>query len=77
MTISDLAYLQDISEETSPVGGYTVQPGDTLSGIASQLYGNTTQLCIDTIARVNNISDPNRIYPGQQIINYALWECGD
>lgn len=39
---------------------YTVQSGDTLSGIASK-YGTTYQ----AIAQKNGISDPNRIYPGQ------------
>lgn len=50
-----------------PIGGtastkhvYTVQSGDTLSGIAAK-FGTTYQ----AIAADNGISDPNRIYPGQ------------
>lgn len=50
-----------------PIGGtastkhvYTVQSGDTLSGIAER-FGTTYQ----KIAAANGISDPNRIYPGQ------------
>lgn len=50
-----------------PIGGtastkhvYTVQSGDTLSGIAAK-FGTTYQ----AIAAANGISDPNRIYPGQ------------
>ncbi len=39
---------------------YTVQRGDTLSGIA-QRYGTTVQ----ELASINNISNPNLIYPGQ------------
>ncbi len=39
---------------------YTVKSGDTLSGIASK-YGTTYQ----ELARINNISNPNLIYPGQ------------
>lgn len=39
---------------------YTVKPGDTLSAIAAK-YGTTYQ----RLAEVNNIADPNRIYPGQ------------
>lgn len=39
---------------------YTVQSGDTLSGIAAA-YKTTYQ----RLAEVNNIADPNRIYPGQ------------
>lgn len=42
---------------------YTVQAGDTLSGIA-QKYGTTYQ----ELARKNNISDPNKIYVNQKII---------
>lgn len=39
---------------------YTVRRGDTLSGIA-QRYGTTVQ----SIVNLNNISNPNLIYPGQ------------
>lgn len=42
---------------------YTVQPGDTLSGIAAA-YGTTYQ----RLAAVNGISNPNLIHPGQQIV---------
>ena len=42
---------------------YTVQPGDTLSGIAAA-FGTTYQ----RLAAVNGISNPNLIYPGQQIV---------
>lgn len=42
---------------------YTVQPGDTLSGIAAA-YDTTYQ----RLAAVNGISNPNLIYPGQQIV---------
>ncbi|WP_288638813.1 LysM peptidoglycan-binding domain-containing protein [uncultured Lentilactobacillus sp.] len=41
-------------------GTYTVQPGDTLSGIAAK-FGTTYQ----TLAAINGIGDPNRIWPGQ------------
>ncbi|HKP53060.1 MAG TPA: LysM peptidoglycan-binding domain-containing protein [Chloroflexia bacterium] len=39
---------------------YTVQAGDTLSGIASH-FGVT----VDAIVRVNNIADPNSLSEGQ------------
>lgn len=39
---------------------YTVKSGDTLSFIASK-YGTTYQ----ELARINGISNPNKIYPGQ------------
>lgn len=41
---------------------YTVKSGDTLSGIAAK-YGTTYQ----QLAKINNISNPNLIYPGQKI----------
>ena len=41
-------------------GTYIVQPGDTLSGIASR-YGTTDQ----NLAAINGIGDPNRINVGQ------------
>ena len=50
----------DVSQKTNVT--YTVKSGDTLSGIASK-YGTTYQ----ELARINNISNPNLIYPGQVI----------
>lgn len=41
---------------------YTVQKGDTLSGIASK-YGTTYQ----RLAEINGLSNPNLIYPGQRL----------
>ena len=45
---------------TSVAGSYTVQSGDTLSGIASRLGVSYEQL-----AQINGIANPNRIYVGQ------------
>lgn len=45
---------------------YTVRYGDTLSGIASK-YGTTYQ----HLAQINNISNPNLIYPGQVLVIYG------
>jgi lysozyme len=42
---------------------YTVKSGDTLSGIASS-YSTTAA----TLASLNNISNPNKIYVGQQLL---------
>ncbi|EGS20684.1 uncharacterized protein CTHT_0025200 [Thermochaetoides thermophila DSM 1495] len=41
---------------------YTVQPGDTLRAIAARFPGCGT---FEDIARVNNIPNPDLIYPGQ------------
>ena len=53
------------SQSTSGSQYYTVRSGDTLSHIASR-YGTTYQ----TLAKLNGIKNPNRIYPGQSI---RLW----
>ena len=42
---------------------YTVQPGDTLSKIASLF-----QVTVRSIVELNNISDPNRIFPGTKLL---------
>jgi len=41
---------------------YTVRQGDTLFAIASR-FGTT----VEAIARLNNISNPNLIFPGQTV----------
>ena len=53
---ADLPVKEQPNAETT----YTVKSGDTLSGIASK-YGTTYQ----ELARINNIENPNLIYPGQ------------
>lgn len=44
-------------------GYYTVQSGDTLSGIATE-FATTVQ----ALAQLNDISNPNRIYVGQRLL---------
>ncbi|MGL5316263.1 MAG: GH25 family lysozyme [Peptostreptococcaceae bacterium] len=51
------------SNQNSSSKIYIVQEGDTLSGIA-QKY-NTT---VNELVEINNIQNPNLIYPGQKII---------
>lgn len=53
---------EEIVKEVQIEGRYIVKSGDTLSGIASK-YGTTYQ----ELARINNIANPNVIYPGQVI----------
>ncbi len=49
-------------EEVEDCQVYTVKKGDTLSGIAARFGLNWR-----TLASINGISNPNRIYPGQRI----------
>ena len=51
-----------VSAQSSDVEYYTIQPGDTLSGIAAN-HGATWQW----LAEVNGIDNPNLIYPGKTI----------
>lgn len=48
--------------KTSPAVTYVVKSGDTLSGIAAK-YKTTYQ----TLQKLNNIPDPNKIYAGQKL----------
>ena len=45
---------------------YTVKKGDTLWVIAKKLTGNGANY--KTIAKKNNIKNPNKIYPGQKLV---------
>lgn len=87
MTISDLAYLEDISEETRIMGRgaqyvdggilYTVDPGITLSTTTSFYYADGTASCYEPVADINGIADPNKINAGQPLFlpNYVSG-CG-
>ncbi len=54
--------VSQLPPSTAPVSTYVIQPGDTLYLIAVRF--NTT---ITTLARLNNIVNPNVIYWGQRI----------
>jgi nucleoid-associated protein YgaU len=47
---------------------YTVQPGDSLSKISRQFYGNPNEFMKIFEANRSQLSDPNEIRPGQQLI---------
>ncbi len=51
---------------------YTIQPGDTLSGIAKEFYGNAMKYPEIFEANREVIEDPDKIYPGQKIRIPAL-----
>lgn len=67
--LSDRAIIR--GEENTPSNQsntiyYVVQPGDTLSAISSR-YGTT----VEQLVLINNISNPNLIYPGQTLKIYT------
>jgi nucleoid-associated protein YgaU len=45
----------------------TVVRGDTLSGISQEAYGDASLYLRIFAANRNQVSDPNRIFPGQQL----------
>jgi LysM repeat protein len=51
---------------TENTGNYTIQRGDTLGALAKR-FG----MSVDELARLNNISNPNRIYAGRTLITKA------
>lgn len=61
--VNDEGLSAPASEEVTEY--YTVQPGDTLSEIASRLYGNAGKYPVIFEANLEVIKDPNLIYPGQ------------
>ena len=47
---------------------YTVKSGDTLSKISQQFYGSSNEYMRIFYANRDQLSDPDRIQPGQQLI---------
>ena len=45
---------------------YTVQPGDNLSEISKRFYGDANKYM--TIAKANNLEDPDKIKVGQELL---------
>jgi nucleoid-associated protein YgaU len=45
---------------------YKVQPGDNLSKISKQFYGDANKYM--TIAKANNLQDPDKIKVGQELV---------
>ena len=60
--VGDRIVIDGVVSAQSSDEYYTVQPGDTLSGIAER-YGTSYQY----LAYINGISDPNKIYVGDTI----------
>jgi LysM repeat protein len=47
---------------------YTVQPGDSLSKIAKQFYGNANDYMKIFEANKDKLSDPNKVQVGQELV---------
>ena len=47
---------------------YTVQPGDTLSGIAQQVYGDAGSYMRIFKANRDKLDNPDMIQPGQELV---------
>lgn len=58
----DISELDPVNEDIYSMVIYFVKPGDTLWKIAKQFRSR-----VEDIARVNNIEDENKIYPGEQL----------
>lgn len=61
-TVSEPAYQ---AEKTGNSGVYVIQAGDSLGKISTKIYG-TAQRWME-LAQANNISDPRKIFPGDEL----------
>jgi nucleoid-associated protein YgaU len=53
------------SESTGNTGTYVIQSGDTLGKISSRIYGTASRW--SELAQANGISDPTKIFPGDEL----------
>ncbi len=53
---------------TTQIRSYTIKSGDSLSKLAKQFYGDASAWNKIYEANQGLIKDPDKIYPGQQII---------
>jgi hypothetical protein len=61
-------FLTDQPAPSTPTWrSYTVQPGDTLSGIARQIYGQSQLWTLIFEANRDSLTDPAHIKPGQSL----------
>jgi nucleoid-associated protein YgaU len=70
---SSLPQPQQAAAATAAAGGasgqtYTVQPGDSLSKIAKQFYGNANDYNKIFEANRDQLNDPNKIQAGQTLV---------
>ena len=65
--IADLTVDSSLPQPAPASQTYTVKPGDTLSGIARQYYGNPAEYMRIFEANRDKLTDPNKISVGQQL----------
>ena len=76
--IADITVSESAAAKTQTAGAgigggenvrrYTVQAGDSLSKISKQFYGNANQYMKIFEANRDQLSDPDKIRPGQQLV---------
>jgi len=67
----------EVAEAIEPeeaVRTYTVKSGDTLSGISRQMYGSANKYMKIFEANTPLLEDPNKIFPGQELVIPDLGE---
>ena len=53
--------------QAQPLRTYKVKPGDTLSKIAKEVYGDASKYMKIFEANRDKMNDPNKIFPGQEL----------
>lgn len=68
---ADLKHDIEVTEGSGQTGGqgqqtYVVQPGDNLSKISKQFYGDANKY--NAIVKANQLENPDKIKPGQKLV---------
>ena len=70
--VKDLIQVEDKDDnevaDNDSIRYYEVKSGDTLSGIATQMYGDASKYPQIFKANKPMLSDPDKIYPGQKLV---------
>ena len=63
--VADIKHVNDGAAPSEAAATYTVKSGDTLSKIAKELLGNAGAYMAIFDANKDQLTDPNKIQPGQ------------
>jgi LysM repeat protein len=66
--IADIQVPAEAAAATASRRTYTVQPGDSLSKISKQFYGNANEYMKIFEANKDQLSDPDKIKPGMELV---------